>query len=317
MNLRLVLALLAGLVTGGVAVTLFRDSLPPPQGSAEARAVQLETDLARATSRIARLEAQIPKTPVNVADTARDTAADIIADLKSGRPVDIERLYQRIKPALREITPVFDLLRRREQKKEFARIAAHMGEAYHLDAAQQKALENWLGERALADAETFQKIAYGENSRLEDIIKASKYQKPKKDLDAFMERTLAGNDLDRYKTDRLKERTQNLENEANNRLQRLHQAVPLDEAQQDQAFAIMVRSSPEFDSAIKLDIPLGNDVRTIRPGQDREQELLRILRPDQRAQFEAYRKRQLAEAQQSAAEIGLKLPADWDVFEDW
>lgn len=312
-----IIALLTGLLIGGTAVLLFNASLPPAEGSAEEKAAQLESRLTQAQSRIAKLEAQLPAKGVDLAATARGTMADIVADIRAGRPVDIERLYQRIKPALREIAPVFDLLRRREMKKEHARIAAHMGEAYHLNEAQQKALQQWLDERALQDAERFHQIAYGENSRLEDIIKAAKYQRPKKNLDDFMESTLTGTERQRYITDRNTERANTIENDANNRLQRLHQAVPLDEAQQDQVFAIMARSSPDFDPNTRLDIPLGNDMRSIRPGADREAAIRGVMRPEQLRQYEAYRQRQRETAMREAAEMGLQLPADWDVWTEW
>jgi hypothetical protein len=148
-------------------------------------------------------------------------------------------------------------------------------------------------------------------------MKAAKYQKPKKNLDDFMESTLTGTEKQRYITDRNVERANTIENDANNRLNRLHQAVPLDEAQQDQVFAIMARSSPDFDPNTKLDIPLGNDMRSIRPGADREAAIRGVLRPEQVRQYEAYRQRQRETAMREAAEMGLQLPADWDVWGEW
>ncbi|MBK8092873.1 MAG: hypothetical protein IPK32_13040 [Verrucomicrobiaceae bacterium] len=312
-----IIALLTGLLIGGTAVVFFQASLPPPEGSAEEKAELLKSELTKAQSRIAKLEAQIPTKPADLAAAARGGAADILEDLKHGRPVDLDRLYQRLKPALRDLAPVMAHLRMREQKKEFARIAAHMGEAYHLNETQQKALQVWLAERAIADAETFNQVAFGENSRMEDILKAMKLQKPKKGLDDFMERTLTGSEKQRYTADRLVERTTAIENEANNRLQRLHQAVPLDEAQQDKVFAIMARSSPDFDPNTKLGISVGNDMSGIRPGADRESAIMSVLTADQRRQYEAYRQRQRSEAERNATEMGIKLPADWDVFEEW
>jgi hypothetical protein len=312
-----IISLLVGLLLGGTAVVLFDASLPPAEGSAEEKAAQLESELSRARSSIAKLEAQMPAKGVDFASTARGSLSDMLDDIKHGRPVDIEKLHHRLKPALREITPLFDLLRRRELKKEHARLAAHMAEAYHLNEAQQKALEQWLAEKAAQDAETFIKTAYGENSRLEDLVKAVRYLEPRRGIDEFMERTLAGPEKQRYIADRTVERATKIENEANNRLQRLHQAVPLDQSQQDQVFAIMARSSPDFDPSIKLDIPQGNDMGHIRPGADREAAIQQVLRPDQRRQYATYRQAQREAAEREAAENGFKLPANWDLFEPW
>lgn len=312
-----IISLLVGLLIGGIAVALFDASLPPAEGSTEEKAAKLESDLKIARSRIAKLEAQMPAKGVDFASTARGSISDILDDIKNGRPVDIDKLHHRLKPALREITPLFDLLRRRELKKEHARLAAHMSEAYHLNETQQKALEQWLAEKAAQDAETFIQTAYGANSRLEDLVKAMKYLEPKRGIDEFMERTLSGTEKQRYIADRTIERAAKIENEANNRLQRLHQAVPLDQSQQDQVFAIMARSSPDFDPSLKLEIPQGNDMSHIRPGADREAAIQQVLRPDQRRQYEAYRQAQRDAAEREAAENGFKLPANWDLFEPW
>ena len=315
MNARTAIALAAGLLLGVAATILFQDSMPPPAGTAEAKVDKLQSELSRANSRIAKLETLVPKNEPTTADKARAGAADILDDLRHGRPVDADKVFQRIKPALRDLAPVFDSLRRKEQRREFARIAAHMSEAYHLDAAQQRALEQWLGERAIQDAQAFNAIAFAEHTTLEDMMRAAKYKRPDRALDDFMERTLSGGELQRFKSDRALERTKNLENEANSRVFRLHQAVQLDEAQQDRVFSIMARSSPDFVPGTKLDIPAGNDARVITHGQDRDKAILEVLRPEQRRQYESYRLRQRQEAEKEAAEMGIKLPANWDLFE--
>ena len=315
MNVQTAIALAAGFIIGIVGALLFRDSMPPPAGSAEARVESLNSELTRARSRIAKLETLVPKNEPGTADKARTAAADILDDLKHGRPVDADLIFQRVKPVLRDLAPVFNNLRRKEQRKEFARIAAHMSEAYHLNDAQRQALEQWLAERDIQDAAAFSAIAYAEHTTLEDMIRATKYQRPERALDEFMERTLTGSERQRYQTDRVMERTQKVENEANNRVSRLHQVVQLDDAQQDRVFSIMARSSPDFVPGTQLDIAVGNDQRAIAPGQDRERAILDVLRPDQRQQYEAYRARQRAEAEREAAEVGIKLPANWDLFE--
>jgi hypothetical protein len=44
--------------------------------------------------------------------------------------------------------------------------------------------------------------------------------------------------------------------------------------------------------------------------------MLAILRPDQRAAYEAERQRRYTEAQKDAAAIGLTLPPDWEFLEE-
>ena len=130
-----------------------------------------------------------------------------------------------------------------------------------------------------------------------------------------MESTLTGDDLARYKSDRLNQRVENVQNEAEHKVSRLHREVELDEAQQDQVFAIMARSSPDFDSSMQFE-GLGDDTAKLAPGQSRNDAIMAVLRPDQRQQYEERRVARRQEAEQDLRESGLKLPANWDMFED-
>lgn len=314
MNARLLLALAAGLAIGSVGAVLFQDSLPPPPGTAEAKADALKGELNRAKTKIARLEAQVPKAEASTTDKARNGVAEILDDVKHGRPVDANAVFQHAKPVLRDLAPLFDAMRRKEQRREFDRIATHMGEAYHLNETQKAALKNWLGERAAQDAERFNAMAFADSTTLEDMARAARYQRPDRALDEFMDRTLTGDARQRYDGDRLRERAQSVENLANNRVNRLNEVVQLDSSQQDRVFSIMARSSPDFDPSMKLD-GIGPTTTTITPGQDREQAILNVLRPDQRQRYEAYRQTQREEAEKEANESGFRLPQHWDLFE--
>src|SRR3569623_865577 len=206
MNVRLLLAMAAGLVIGSAGAAVFQDSLPPPPGTAEAKADALKGELSRAKTMIARLEAQVPKTEPSTTDKARSGVAEILDDIKRGRPVDANAVFNHTKPVLRDLSPVFNLMRRREQLREFDRISSHMAEAYQLNEAQRNALKNWLGERATQDAERFNAVAFADNTTLEDLAKLQRYQRPNQALDEFMDRTLTGDTLQRYDGDRLRER---------------------------------------------------------------------------------------------------------------
>ena len=52
------------------------------------------------------------------------------------------------------------------------------------------------------------------------------------------------------------------------------------------------------------------------PGGDRQSAMLSVLRPDQRAAYEAERKRRREEAAKELAAIGLTLPGDWEMLDD-
>jgi hypothetical protein len=314
MNVRVLLAALGGLVFGAIGSALFIDSTPPEKDSPEAKAEKLKSELTRAQSRIALLETQVPKKEGSLADHTRAGAARILDDLKHGRQVNAEEVYQQMKPLMRDLAPLFDHLRRKSQRQEFARLAAHMAEAYQLTEPQQRALEQWLGERAIKDAEAFAALAYGDKATFEDLIEATRYQRPKSGLDEFMERTLTGPARERFHADRLRERASSIETHANSRVDILDAAAQLDTAQEDRLFSLFARSSPDYDPAMQLG-NITTDGGRLPPGRSREQAILEVLRPDQRTRFEAYRQRQRSEAEREFREMGLNLPADWDFFE--
>jgi hypothetical protein len=61
---------------------------------------------------------------------------------------------------------------------------------------------------------------------------------------------------------------------------------------------------------------LSADTSRLVPGQGRNEAILSVLRPDQRATYEERRRLQREEAEADLREIGMKLPADWDVFDE-
>lgn len=275
-----------------------------------------ERNLVQAKTQITKLQSQVVKQEPTVEDRSRAAAAQIFADLKAGRPVDMDRVFAHFRPVLRDLSPLFDNMRRRDERREHARIATHMGEAYQLSPAKQEALKEWLAERSIQDAETFRQIVYSNNSTFADFVNASKYRKPEAGLDEFMERTLTGPTRDKFINDRLREKATRIESMANSRVDRLNDVVQLTPAQEDQVFAIMARSSPEYDARMKMD-GLGTDVRKVPTGRDRETAIRGLLNQDQLARYNTWRQRRLDEANKEAAEIGLRLPSNWDLYEDW
>ncbi len=315
MNIKLAILFVVGLLIGGTATALFMDSAPPPVGSAEAKATALQSELVRAKSQIALLEAKVPKRESTPSDHARESTAKLLDDMKHGRPVDADRVFQHFKPLMRDLAPLLAHLRSREERKDFARTAENLRNTYQLNDAQQHALEQWLGERAMQQADKFNRVAYADNSKLEDIMKASKYLRPERPIDEFMESNLRGSTLERYRSDRLQQRASNVEHAANTRVDRLDAAVQLDETQKDRIFSLMARSSPDFDPRMKF-AGLGSDTHSVQPGQDREKAIQSVLRPDQRARYEAYKKSQLDAANREAKELGITMPENLDVFEE-
>lgn len=307
---------IAGVVLGlgfGIAGTfLFIRSLPPDEGSAEDRAEAAELELTRARTRVKELEA------VAGGDgrqrTLADGAREIAEDMKAGRLVDVDDVFRTTKPWMRHFAPIFDRIRVRDQKRLFDTLAGEYTRKYGLTDRQQEALGNWFDETAERNGDRFSEVMESESSGLEDMIRASRDQSRADGLDAFMEQLLRGDALARYRDDRMLERVENVQAEADRKVQRLDAVVDLDESQKDDVFALMARGSVDFDPSMRIE-GLGAEEVPLA-GQSRDEAVLAVLRPEQVDAYTEHRRRRMEAAEEELKQLGLRLPRDWDVFDE-
>lgn len=115
------------------------------------------------------------------------------------------------------------------------------------------------------------------------------------EVDAIFEQNLDPDQLSIYQEERFNEDMQRVENDAANRLDQVVRYVPdLSEAQQDEIYSIMARSSsayqPEMEIAIG-DSQVQNNTFALTDEQ-RDEAVEQVLLPQQRGDWEAYQKRQ-------------------------
>jgi len=141
--MRAVLFLIIGLVAGAAGGLLFKDSFPPAPGTLEARVEDLERTLTRTQNLLAEAGARSPRPGPTTRQKLATGARDIMEDLKAGHPVDMNDLFLAAKPALQDLSPIFDRLRRKDLRKMHERVVEEMTRKYHLTPAQQDALRTW------------------------------------------------------------------------------------------------------------------------------------------------------------------------------
>ncbi len=326
-SIRALLPLVLGLVVGGVGVTLFRESLPGAEGSPEARANKLELDLQRANNRVAELEATQAKGPepqgalgrmVAHAKDHRRTLADgarqIAEDIREGRPVNPEDIFRASQPLMRDLAPLFDRIRVKAQQQEIDTMTGELARKYNLTSQGQAALKQWFQEQSNAAAKRWSEMVARDDTRLEDVIRASREVRLDEGLDAFMPSLLSGEQLTAFQTERMAERAQRVEREADMKMQRLNSIVGLDETQREQVFGIMARNSRDYDPSMNLEGTHGPIGAT--PGGNPREAMLSVLNPDQRAAYDAETARRRAEAVKNMEAIGLTLPANWEMLDE-
>lgn len=304
-----------GLIVGIAGATLYLKSLPPDPGSLAEETEQTKADLKKAKREIATLKAETGNnTRSRPGDSFSDRTRRIADDIRAGRLVDIDEVFNATKPLMRDLNPLFERIRLRDQKNHFDTIAGNFSREYNLTPAQEENLQRYLEKKGRENTARYSKILTSDQTTFEDFVRASDDFERDDGLDEFMEDTLQGETLEQFKTNRLMEKIERVQDEADRKMERLDQIVDLDETQKDQVFTLMARSSQDYDPEMQFE-GLTSDTTPLTAGQSRKEAILSVLNPGQRATYEAYQDEQRAEAAADLREIGLKLPANWDVFD--
>lgn len=320
------LPLVVGLVVGGVGVTMFRDSLPGEKGSPEERVQRLEGELKKAQNTIAALEATAGdaggagrrlvdahgriKPARNFADGARTLAQRI----REGQPVTPEDIFRATQPLIRDLAPLFDRMRLKQQRTVIEQMTGEFSRKYGLTAEQQASLKGWFERRADEEAKRWTEMMGREGTRFEDVVRATHEVRMDEGIESFMQGVLPAEKFAAFKTEQLNDRAQRIQRRADAKVQRLDGIVALSEAQRDEVFGIMARSSREYDPAMVLEGARGPIAAT--PSGDPRTAMLGVLTADQRVKYEAERQRRREAAAKDMESIGLTLPHDWDLLDD-
>lgn len=301
-----------GLLVGAVGAVMFRDSLVGAEGSPEEQVAQLQVELKKANRRIATLEAD-PRNRDRSGRTLTDGARSIGEALREGREVTPDDVFQATQPLLRDLSPLMSRMRVLQEKSMIEHMSGEYARKYDLTPQQQAALQEWFELKSEENAERWSELISAEGTTLQDMMRESQDVRMDDGLDQFMGNMLSGEARTQFETDRMAERAERVQEYADRRTQRLNQIVELDPVQTDQVFAIMAKSSNDYNPSMVFDggqgafdqAPVGNPTEA----------MLSVLRPDQRKAYEDERARRRAEAEQEMARIGLSLPKDWDPLE--
>jgi hypothetical protein len=311
--LRQSLGLATGLIVGIVGAVLFQQSMPPPKGSVEEQLDEKDAELRKAEAVIAALKAdgKSPKSRRSVKDGMRSIAER----LRNGEDVSFDDIFWSMKPWLRDISPLFNRMREMEQGDNFDALAGEFARKYDLSEADRESLKKWFTERGKKNAQEYDEVIFSETSGFVDFVRVTQFdQRNTEGLDEFMEARMEGEALEEFKADRLEERIESVEAEADRRLQRLHDVVELDNDQIDEMFVVLARGSSQYREGMEFG---GVDAATssIEPGE-RDAAIREVLRPDQEVKYEQYQSVKRREAEKEMGRMGLTLPKDWQLLDD-
>jgi hypothetical protein len=315
--MRPIFTLAIGLAVGAAGAILFRESLRPEEGSEAERIELLTREVESAQARIAELEAGPGgRRGRGGFSEAAERARRIAEDLRDGKRVNIDELFAAMKPVYRELAPVFDRIRVRDERRHFERVAGEMAREYGLDERQQDELEAWLHGKAEENAAAFSAVFADEDAGFEELVRAGREMHGTEGIDGFMEGLLDPEMRELYRADRMIDRIESVQAEADRKVERLDSIVDLSEDQKDAAFSLMARGARDFDPSMQFE-GLGNDTSALEPGRglSRDEAIQAILTPEQVDALLLHRTEQMGEAAEELDAIGLELPPDWDLFD--
>jgi hypothetical protein len=278
--MRHILFLAAGLAVGIIGSILFLQSMPPEEGSAEEKVVQLEADLKKAENRIAALRGADPEGRRRPGRTLADGTRSIAENIRDGKAVTPDDIFRATQPLLRDLSPIFERMRTKELQKQTDTIAGELARKYALSQAQQESLKKWLDQRAIDESKRYAALLSQKGTKTEDLAKAMMNVRLEDGLENFMASTISGEKLAKFRADQMMQKVDSVQSEADMKVERLDRIVNLDETQRGQIFGLMARGARDFDPAMRFE-GLGTETAALSTGKSKQDAITSILRPDQ------------------------------------
>lgn len=312
-SLRSLAPLLVGLTVGVVGAILFQQSMPKPAGSPEEQVAHLEVQLNKARNQIRSLEAADPQGMRRKGQAFSDRARGLAEAIREGREVTPDDILRACQPLMRDLSPLFDRVRMRQQSQMIDSKVGELARKYDLNPAQQEALKQWFAKKAEADAQKYNELALRDGTSVMELMRYSMESRPDEGLDGFMGQVLSGEKLATFQSEHLAEQIRRVQSEADMKVERLDQIVGLDAQQRDQVFGIMARNSKDYTPSMAIEGGVGA-ISNVAGASPRDA-MLSVLRPEQRDAYEKEKETRRKTAQQELDSIGLSLPPDWDMLD--
>lgn len=312
-TLRSILPLLTGTFVGALGAILLQRSLPPKEGSPEEKIAVLENELKEVQNDLRAWEDNSPRKRFGA--TTQDNVRSIAQAIKEGRQVSPDDVFNSFKPLMRDLSPLTERMQAIEIKRSAEARAGEYARKYGLTAEQQKQLVDNLVFQNTEQMKQLQAILESDHLGMREYMKAQRDMDQELGLDQTMTSMLQGEKRQAFVTERLTEKAERVQQEADGKVQRIDNIVKLDDQQRNQMFLNMAQTSRYYDPQMQFE-GLGDGVKPMGQGMSREQAMMSVLRPDQQQVYEAHRQQRLQEAQQDAAAIGLTIPNDWNPDDD-
>ncbi|MEJ6578309.1 MAG: hypothetical protein QNL33_20060 [Akkermansiaceae bacterium] len=306
MKIKQALGLIIGLIVGVVGGVLYSNSVPPEEGSVEDEYELAVTKLASAERRLMAFS----RYEKSDAGRTRDALRDLAKDFKDGKEVSPDDVFATMKPWLREMAPIFERIREVNAEDWANTRTSEWARLYGLSQSERERLEKWFQARGEERAKDLTEVVQSQDSGFVDFIKATEYNwRDASGVEPVIEEMLEGEDLARFREDRLAERAESVQNEADRNLTRLDDVVGLDDDQHRELFGVLSRSARDY----RPEVGVSGEAALDLVGRDTA--INEVLRPDQLEVLNEHRSNRQAEAEKELRRLGMTLPENWDALE--
>ena len=279
------LLVVAGAALGGGAIYLWQSGSAPVTAPPAVTAVSTG-ELDAAKKRITDLEqqvkaAELAATPKVEVPTEEERAADPQAAMAK----DLKGLLQDSRPLLNRLAPMFREGMMRGIERQIEDLATELG----LNDAQKEELRAKLAAMGDAEMKKFNDRLADPNMTPEKLFQdGGRGAFSPEGMKTALKETLTPEQYEKYDKKQTAERVQRLERQANWQTDRLGKRLNLSEAQKDQVFGIMVKSS---DPNLEVETGTGAEAPTAADA-DRDAAIKAVLTPEQRTIYEEDAKRE-------------------------
>jgi len=304
------LGLVVGLVVGITGGILFSKSLRPDEGSMQDRMEIAEEELGRARRSLTAMERHVQRQEAMIDGGLRDLGRDF----KDGKDISPDDLFATMKPWMRKMAPIFERLRRINEEDWTDAQISEWSRKYDLSDGEKEKLKERFVEQSRINAERLTEVVNSDESGFVELIRATEFDwQDTEGVDTVMEGFLEGEQLENYRAERLAERVNSVQTEADRNLQRLDNIVKLDDAQHEQLFGVLVRSSKDYRPEVKPEGFTGEATPMDR--RMRDATIRSVLKPEQIERLDEVRNERRDETESKLQRAGLVLPKDWDLLE--
>ena len=283
------LSLVIGAVLGASAIFAWntQPEVDPAAAAAQTEINRLKNDLLAARQASESLRSQI-------------ASAGLEANPVKPNELDINRLLNDSRPLIKSLAIMFDEQRKNMTGRMIRGIAERLAEQMGLTPEQTDAM---VAHFLKLDAENFEKIKGMLDRQISvlDVFTVMKDMNPQKAMDDYVMAAMTPEQKQKWETQKLESKAQQLERTANWQLGRM-KALNLNEGQKDKVFDILVKKSPNYDP--KLAVEGVNASGEFNDQQTQDEAVAAVLREDQLPEWQKMQERQQNERSRWSKVLG-------------